>query len=238
MKKQLFIIGMMLSLLSTPTVQAQSTDCCCQSCTCPPGIQGPLGAQGVQGPQGLQGFVGLQGAVGPQGGAGIQGLPGDTGPCCPLSGTFANVYSNLDQTALATGDAALMENRNMSTLSIDTTMTGITGGVTVNLAGIYEVSWSAAGQLSSPYPTPVTCWSMALTLDDVIVPGSSDAAFQASPTAVISHTGGKVIISIAAGQTLKIVNTTPSNIDLSANPLGTVAPIASVSMNVSMLAAM
>jgi len=138
MKKQVFIIGMMMALLTSPQLQAQS--CCCTDCICPAGAQGPAGPQGVQGPIGIAGGTGAQGIDGPAGSSGIQGPIGDQGPCCPLTGTFANVFSELDQLDRPSGSVALMEGANASTPGIDISNAGTSGAIVVTIAGIYKIS--------------------------------------------------------------------------------------------------
>jgi hypothetical protein len=160
------------------------------------------------------------------------GPQGETGPCCPFTGLFAGLYSALDQFAIPSGASPLLEGVTVSSVGIDTTMAGVTGEVTVNVAGVYSVTWNVAGELTPPYPAPVPSVSLALFLDGVIVPGSGNAAFLSSPDDVVTNLGNTAFITIAAGQVLKLVNTTVEPINVQANPLGTVVPIASVTMTI------
>ncbi len=118
-----------------------------------PGNAGVAGAQGSVGPAGLAGPIGLpgvagaagaQGLAGPQGAQGVQGLVGPQGPCCPITGTFVNVYSVLDQTILPSG-AVQLEGLNAVTVSFDTTMAAANGSIVINKAGIYEITWNVEG---------------------------------------------------------------------------------------------
>jgi len=232
MKIQSIILGLIITVFSSFNIQAQVRDCCCSTCACPRGPQGIQGPPGIVGPQGIQGPPGLQGNLGPQGPDGIQG---PTGPCRLPTHAFANVFSVQNQLELMPGATALMEGANAYTDGMDISQAGITGAVTINLPGIYEISWKATGQLSPPYPSPVPAWSMIMTLDDVIIPGSGSSDFLSSPDNIISKIGEKVIITIASGQTLRLINNTISNIDLQSTPKGTTLPVASLSLSIILL---
>lgn len=236
MKTHAFLLGLM-TLLGAVSAEAQTSGCCCTDCVCPPGIQGPIGPQGSEGPQGPQGPLGLQGTPGPQGPQGIQGPTGAQGPCCSLAGTFCNVYSNVDQ-ILAPNAPALLEAINATTISFDTSTSGIDGNVVFLKSGIYQITWSVEGQLTPPFPAPVPSWSMGLTLDNVIVPGSVIGSFTNAPTDDLSQTGNTVIIAVTAGQVLNLVNTSTTSIDLHAITNGSSVINVSASVSIAMLSAL
>jgi len=266
MKNKTFIIGMTMALLSSFEVQAQSANCCCTDCVCPPGAQGTVGAQGVQGNSGIQGVLGtqgstgtqgiagvqgtigtsgaqgaqgIQGAVGPQGVPGIQGVPGapgiagPTGPCCQLPGSSAsvlNAYSTLDQT-LNPLDAVLFDGINVVTsTSYDTSLASTTGQITFLVSGNYILSWTAEGQLTTPFPDPVPAWSLSLFLDGAPIPGSCFSGFTLFPAELTNNTGGTVVVAINAGQVLTLLNTSTLAIALLSSIPGSTLPESSASL--------
>ena len=113
-----------------------------------PGVTGATGPQGATGPAGApQGSPGVTGATGPRGATGATGPQGATGPVLPLQvymgmmngtgyvsysnnisvGTFGytQVYLRWDQSIVQTGSAFATDS----------------GGITLDEAGIYEVSY-------------------------------------------------------------------------------------------------
>jgi hypothetical protein len=194
-------------------------------------MAGQAGATGIPGATGPQGLPGSQGAQG------MQGLTGPQGPCCALSGTFVNVYSVLDQT-VAPGSPVLMEGLNATTISFDTSMTPINGSIVFSKAGIYEITWNAEGQLTPPYPMPIPSWSLGLTLDNVLVPGSVFGAFLIGPDEISRATGNSVIIAVTAGQTLQLVNTSINYVNLVATALGSSVPETAASISITLQTAL
>ena len=202
-----------------------------------PGLQGAAGTNGLPGTPGITGATGPQGIPGTTGPQGIQGLTGPQGPCCALSGTFVNVYSLLDQ-MVAPGSAVLMEGLNSTTISFDTSMTPITGSIVFSKAGIYEITWNVEGQLTPPYPTPTPGWSMGLTLDSVLVPGSVFGAYLTGPGEISRATGNSVIIAVAAGQTLQLVNTSINYVNLVSTAFGSSVPETAASVSITLQTAL
>ena len=221
MKKTFLIIGKALLSIFTANMQAQTAGCCCEDCLCPPGAQGP------QGPQGVPGLTGAQGLQGPQG---PQGPVGPQGPCCPTSGTtFFNIYSLLDQVIVSNG-VATFEGVNASSPNVDTTMASTTGQITFNLGGWYELYYDFDA-LIEDFPFPVPAWTSSLYLNGVLVPGSTQPAFTISPDYITSHTSGRVIIHINAGDTIELRNSSAVTILLVGLPFGSLVPSACATMS-------
>ncbi|MES2273495.1 MAG: hypothetical protein V4487_04835 [Chlamydiota bacterium] len=237
--KKFAVLFKIIFLFSSFQVHSQ---CCCQDCICPPrtqGPQGPIGPQGTSGPQGtvgMQGVQGIPGSIGPQGLQGQPGPIGAQGPCCPLNGTFANTYSLLDQT-VPPGGVIIMEGKNASTISIDVSTTATNGEIVFNKAGVYEITWNVEGQITPPFPLPVPSWSVGLTLNNLLVPGSVFGGFTFSPDEISRTTGNTVIIAIDDGDVLRLVNTSTNAIDLVAIANGSAVLDTSASVNIVMLTA-
>jgi len=198
----------------------------------PPGVAGPAGSQGQQGVQGPQGPQGLQGLPGPKGDTGPQGPKGDkgdTGPqgpqgpqgrpgecLCPEA--YLSVYSQLNQSPNAFGvgmDACRFEGVNDSE-NFDFSLANITGEVKALVSGDYAMEWNVNGSLQPPFPAPVPTWAFAIFVNGALVPGSSGANFTSSPDDEISHTHGGCIISLNAGDSLKLRNISKFNVNLTA----------------------
>lgn len=62
-------------------------DCCQNECNCENVVRGPQGPRGLQGPQGKEGLQGPRGPQGPQGEQGIPGIQGERGPVGPKGET-------------------------------------------------------------------------------------------------------------------------------------------------------
>jgi len=238
--KRLITLGIILSSFTffTNKLSAQQSSCCCTDCVCPPGAQGIQGIQGVAGPQGVPGIpgpLGSVGSIGPQGPQGVQGpigAIGPQGPCCPFSTSFGQAFSSTDQLAIVPGEAVLMENVNISTMAIDFSMTPSTGEVTINKTGIYSIEFVFHGQLSAPFPAPVPAWSLSLFKNNVLLPGATFGNFTLSPDEVYSHTGGPTLVSITAGDVIKIVNTSTMPVDKIATALGSSVPVTSCGLTI------
>lgn len=246
LKKSAFLLGT-VTLFLTAFEQAQAvpaSDCCCGTCTCPPGLQGPAGPVGSAGNRGL---IGLPGVIGPQGPAGPQGTVGPVGPCCPgtVGSQFANLYSNLDQTitpSLGTnlpGSAVLFETASAGTTSlIDTSMAGVTGEVTVNAGGIYRVLFTV--EESSVTPNPGDTLAFSLFLDGVIVPGSTFSTILFAPQGddISYNVSGEVFVAINAGQTLTLASSSTVPMALTSVSTGATSPITSASLDLLLMQAL
>ncbi|MES2199606.1 MAG: hypothetical protein V4489_05525 [Chlamydiota bacterium] len=216
-------------------VEAASSGCCCTDCICPPGPQGPQGLQGVAG----TGIQGPQGIGGPQGPQGIQGLTGPQGPCCPVTSTFADLYSLTDQT-LAPGSAAILENVSFSSAGLDISMAPITGEVTALKHGIYQVLWSVEGIVTPPIPSPTPSMSMAIYLNGSPVLSTAGANFQISPDADCTHTTISSLMELNIGDVIKLVNTSVNPVSLISNlpPGSSLIPVVAAQLNITLVQSM
>lgn len=235
MRKKLTLAALLSMSLFSLNVYGATSDCCCTSCVCPPGIQGPVGPQGnmgIQGNTGLQGTAGLQGLIGPQGLTGPQGPAGPQGPCCSnvVSTSMANVYSLLDQT-MASGEAVTFENTNaIVTADYDTSLTSTTGAITFLKAGIYSIGFTVEGQLTPPFPAPVPAWSFSLYLDGTPVPGGCFSSFTLFPDELTTTAAGTVIVQVNAGQVLTLQSTATLPVSIISNIPGSIIPVTSASL--------
>lgn len=212
----------------------------------PQGIQGPRGPQGnpgqmgIEGPEGAQGPEGPMGPIGPKGDCvscpGEKGDKGDPGPAGPKGDKgdpgalgaqeFAMVYSNQQQTLGASpganmeGGAVLFENTITATANINVANAGLSGEVTINSAGWYDVSMGVCGSLN-PIQSPLPVWTTSLFKNGVLVPGSSLANMTLSPEDKADEIIVTVLVQFAAGDILKVANTSVSPIVLTAPTLGT-----------------
>ena len=223
-----FSILSVLSLSFFATSLYSADNCCCTSCTCPQGAQGPTGAQGIQGVQGLSGATGAQGPVG------LQGITGAQGPCCSTtsSNAVAGLYSIEDQD-IPPGSPVLFESTNAITPgAFDVSFTPSTGQITFINSGTYSITWRVSGQLTPPYPSPVPVWSLSLFLDGVPVPGSCFAGFSPFPDLLSSNGAANVIIVVTAGQALTLENSSLLPISLVASTPGSSLPQISATLSI------
>ena len=234
MYKYIFLAGTLSALLFSLDLNSQ---CCCPSCTCPPGPQGPVGPAGLNGADGLPGLPGsdgLQGPmgpVGPQGPQGVQGPQGPQGPCATPTTTFVNVYSLTDQ-ILAPGQAAVFESvGNISSTGFDLTLAPTTGEVIALESGYYLVNWGVDGLLTPPYPFPVPAWSFGIYRNGVLEPATTSGSFSISPDDICTHCSAVAYLRIDAGDAITLVNTSTNDFSAVANPVGTALPVASVRLN-------
>lgn len=177
--------------------------------------EGPQGVPGLQGPQGIQGVPGAQGAMGPQGVQGPQGLQGPPGKdcepntdcdCCQI---YANVFSIIDQSIQQFGspnDYVKFEQNNLVSSDIDISGANSTGEILFLKNGHYAICYYVEASLLPPFPAPVPSWAFALFKNGVQVPGSSFGGFNQSPDDDIENASGQVMISVLAGDKLKLRN--------------------------------
>lgn len=209
----------------------------------PRGLQGVPGQMGAEGPEGPAGGEGPEGPMGPKGDCvncpgekGDKGDPGAAGPAGPKGdkgdpGTlgaqeFAMVYSNQQQTLGASpganmeGGAVLFENTITATANINVASAGVNGNVTINSAGWYDVSMGVCGSLN-PIQSPLPVWTTSLFKNGMLVPGSSLANMTLSPEDKADEIIVTVLVQFAAGDILRVANTSVSPIVLTAPTLGT-----------------
>lgn len=214
MKKSAIAMGLMV-LLNCFHLQAKNQSCCMNAYD--PALQDSFRAISPKGPQGVQG----------------EARPQD--PYCFPCDAFLNAYSVLDQTVLP-GCAVLMEGTNARSDSFDITMTPNNGEIVFNKSGIYEINWSVEGKLTPPFPIHMLSYSFGLTLDNMLIPGSVFGAFTISPNDFLTATGNSVIIAVARGQTLRLVNTSIHSVDLISIAAGSSVPNTSASVGIALKA--
>lgn len=206
--------------------------CCCLQG--PQGIPGPQGSQGIQGQIGPQGPQGLQGIQGPQGMQGIQGEPGKDCDCENMNEVYLNMYSNVDQSITANGGVSdyvkFSSTNSITPPDFDISMANVTGVIKCLTAGTYVIHWTADGMLQPPFPSPVPSWALALYKNNVVIPGSAQAGFSQSPDDDAICLSGEVIIIIASGDELKLLNVSTLPIFLKAVHPELVVPMTSASI--------
>lgn len=235
MKKRLALLTAFSVMIFTINAYSQNS-CCCTECTCPPGPQGPIGPQGVAGPQGPVGLTGPQGVglAGPQGAAGPIGPQGSQGPCCPLVGTYAEVYSLVDQTILP-GGAGVFELTSQTTASFDLSAAPITGAITVLKSGIYLVNWGVEGNLTPPFPSPVPAWSFGLFQNGILMPNTPASGFSRSPNDGAEHINATSIVQLSAGDVVQLINTGIQSFDTNSSDFGSTVLVPSVRLSFVLL---
>lgn len=193
------------------------------------GLPGQPGPRGLDGQPGRDGQQGEQGIAGPMGEQGPQGVPGDCKNCpCDCVNwepEFAEVYSSLPQTLMASGgpdlpgQLALFENVIFSTSNIDVTQSAL-GKIVINKAGWYDIATGICGALN-PIPSPLPVWTLSLFKNNILVPGSSFACMTLSPEQKSSEVVADVFVHCDAGDVLTLANTSQQPIELTAPVLGT-----------------
>lgn len=209
--------------------------CCC--------IQGPQGVPGLQGEQGIQGVPGPQGITGQTGAQGPQGLQGPPGICEDCDGhcceSFASVYGSPPQIIAAFGtgaDAVLFQGQNaVVAADFDLSMMSIDGSVKFLKSGIYCINWGAEAKVQPPIPEPTPSFSFGLWVNNVIVPGSVVSGYTQAPNDDTLHISNEVMISITAGDVLKLRNASAFILDMSPNTIGIQFPVVVSTLNIHCL---
>jgi hypothetical protein len=216
-------------------------DCCC----C---IQGPQGVPGLQGEQGVQGVPGAQGIMGPQGAQGVQGLQGPPGVCsdeqCHGHGrggceAYANIFSRTPQDLTAFGagnDAVLFNLQNaVSVADFDLTMMSVTGDIKFLKSGVYSIAFGVEAKVTPPIPDPVPSFSFGLWKNGLGVPGSEISGFSQSPNDGTLQVTGEVMISVVAGDTIRLRNASSNPVSVSPNVIGISFPVTLATFNIHCL---
>ena len=208
--------------------------------------QGTSGNPGLQGQPGQNGQNGSEGPAGPQGPQGLQGPQGVPGTCvecpCECKIEFAEVYSSISQMLAPSdgpnlpGTVVILENTIYSTSNIDTSLAAITGQVTINVAGWYDITVGVTGGLN-PIPSPLPVWTVSLFKNGVIVPGSTFANMTISPEQQANEEVTDVFVHCNVGDVLTIANTSTANLQLSSPSLGTNAVPNSATLKIMLLKA-
>lgn len=204
--------------------------------------QGPQGVPGLQGQQGMMGPSGPQGVPGQQGIQGPQGLQGPAGKdCdCPDSGgsceRYANIFATVPQIVKSYGDPAdmvLFDSMNsISAGDFDLTQMNINGSIKFLKHGIYHLQWQLQARIVPPVPNPVPSWSFGFWINGVLVPGSIYSGFTQAPGDDACHSTGDIIIEVKANDSLKLRNTSVSDVNLNPAVTGSVFPITIASINI------
>ena len=205
--------------------------------------QGPQGVPGMQGPQGIQGVPGVQGVsgqTGSQGPQGVQGVPGQDCDCTSKGAMpYANVYATVPQIVKAYSNAAdmvLLDAQNAVSIGdFDLSGMNTTGDIKFLKHGVYHISWLLQARITAPVPTPVPSWSFGFWLNGVLVPGSIYSGFTQAPGDDACHSSSEIIIEVQAGDSLKLRNTSVSDVNLNPNVTGSVFPITIASINIECL---
>ncbi len=202
----------------------------------PQGPNGPTGLQGIPGRNGDQGPIGLQGPqglIGPQGVQGIQGLSGKDCDCESVA-QYLSIYSLTDQVvpSLASPFLNLV---NSASAGFDISAAPVSGEVKILNHGIYSVNWGFDGKLQPPYPFPIPAWALGIYKNGVLLPGTTSGSFSITPDDICVHDSADAIVELKAGDIIKIVNLSTMTILGVSNPVGTLFPIASARLNISLI---
>lgn len=163
---------------------------------------------------------------------------------CPfgVNSEFAEVYSSLPQNlapspgANLPGQTALFENVVFSTANIDVSQSSVSGKISINKAGWYDVASGMSGALN-PIPSPLPVWTMSLFKNGVIVPGSTFANLTLSPEQKANEVTADVFVHFNKGDILELANTSTTVVSLTAPSLGTNAQTNSAYLKIAMLKA-
>ena len=237
MNWRLALSSLLSLLLFTSPVKAQD-DCCCTECicACQPGPQGLEGDQGSIGLSGPDGQPGQPGPTGPQGAQGIRGPIGIQGPCCSATSAYTSVYSLTNQ-ILSPGASPSLDLVSATTASFDLTLAPTTGEMIALKSGVYWVSWEVDGKLTSPIPSPVPAWSFGVFVNGALEPATTSGSFSNTPNTICIHDSGVGIITLSAGDRVKLVNTSTQNFSCIAAIFGSSVPVAAARINLILLTA-
>ena len=217
-------------------------ECCC--------VQGPQGVPGLQGEQGIQGVPGPQGIAGQTGMQGPQGLQGPAGVCtpeqcaqhCRCCESYLNAYSYTTQTVAGFGagmDAVIFTNTNaVVAADFDLSFMAISGEIKFLKSGVYCINWGASAEVAPPIPSPTPSFSFGLWLNGALVQGSNVSGFvQAGDDDALRITA-EVIISVQAGDAMKLRNASSVPLMMSPHTIGIAFPAAVCTMNIHCLKAL
>lgn len=163
-------------------------------------------------------------------------------PCACPDPEFAEVYSILPQTLLASpgsnlaGTAVKLENTVFATSNIDVSLAATTGGIKVNRAGWYDVATGMCGALN-PIASPLPVWTLSLFVNGTIVTGSTFANMTISPEQQANEVVADVFVHLNVGDVITLANTSVSQVVLTAPALGTNAQVNSAYMKMTLLKA-
>ncbi|PGU89243.1 collagen-like triple helix repeat-containing protein [Bacillus cereus] len=168
----------------------------------PTGPQGPQGNTGAQGPQGNTGATGEQGPTGPQGNTGAQG---PTGATLPITAASVSVYNPFSSQVVNPSAAIQFNETNfLQNLSFNGSDT-----ITILATGVYKLEFFVSIASTPAPPTPTL---LLFTINgDPLISGNGMG---------IVTTGGEIstslIISLAAGDQIQVINTSNAPLNIPA----------------------
>jgi hypothetical protein len=133
-------------------------------------------------------------------------------------------------------DAVLFTNMNAITgADFDLTQMATLGEFKFLKAGVYCINWGASGEVAPPIPSPTPSFSFGLWLNGSLVQGSNVSGFvQAGDDDVLRITA-EVIISVQAGDILKLRNASQLGVSMSPQNTGIAFPATVATMNIHCL---
>lgn len=210
-----------------------------------PGPQGPSGADGAPGSQGSVGLQGPQGVAGPQGIPGLQGPPGTD---CECEGKnhgcvrYANLYAAPPQLLGPFGalnDTVIFGLQNaVSTGDFDLSFAGSSGDVKFLKSGVYAIRWEAEAKVEPPIPAPTPSFSFGIWINGVVVGGSVISGYTQAPNDDTLSISAEVMITLAAGDVLRLRNASSLTVNMNPNTIGIVFPVTVASLNIFCLKAL
>lgn len=178
-----------------------------QNSSCPQGPVGPQGPMGIPGPAGAQGAAGgaqgpagpagAQGVAGPAGAQGVQGPIGLTGPQGPAGsggggGGFTPAYAyiyNLSAQNVAVEAPVLFDSNG---LMVGVVHTPSSPSISISTAGVYSIGFSVSSVQANQFT--------------LFVNGVPQPSAVYGSGAGTQQTDGQVVLSLAAGSVLSLVN--------------------------------
>jgi len=112
---------------------------------------------------------------------------------------------------------------------------GVNGDVKFLKSGIYYINWGAEAKVEPPVPSPTPSFSFGLWLNGVIVPGSTLSGYTQAPNDDTLHISGEVIISVKAGDILRLRNASSLIVNMNPNTIGIQFPVTVASLTIHCL---
>jgi hypothetical protein len=134
------------------------------------------------------------------------------------------------------GGIMLLEKPIFATSNIDVSQAGVSGKITVNLAGWYDISSGICGFLSV-LPTPLPVWTLSLFLNGVLIPGSTFSNQTISPEQQSNEVVADVFVHCNKGDVLQLANTSTNVLNVNAPILGSNAQASSGYLKIVLLKA-
>lgn len=119
--------------------------------------------------------------------------------------------------------------------AFDLSMMGVNGDVKFLKSGTYYINWGAEAKVQPPIPSPTPSFSFALWINGVIVPGSCLSGYTQAPNDDTLHISGEVIITVNAGDILRLRNASSLIVEMTPNTIGIQFPVVVASLNIHCL---